>query len=94
MYDFQRGLGVPGHIPAPAEPALFGTFPPCPSKSFTADPSGPYTMCNGMYPRFIYKNHGNGIFGVQTAGAPLPDQIKYQPVSLETTTGDSSLTSS
>jgi RHS repeat-associated protein len=93
-YNFQRGLGM-GGFPSPAEPALFGTFPPCPSTSFTADdPSGPYTMCNGMYPWFIYKNHGNGIFGVQTEGAPLPDQIKYQPVSLETTTGDSSLTSS
>jgi RHS repeat-associated protein len=92
-YNFQRGLGI-GGFPAPTEPPLFGRFPPCPSTSFTADPSGPYTMCNGMYPWFIYKNHGNGVFGVQTAGAPLPDQIKYQPVPLETTAGDSSLTAS
>src|SRR6266481_9208579 len=33
MYDFQRGLGI-GGLTAPAEPALFGTFPPCPPTSF------------------------------------------------------------
>jgi hypothetical protein len=93
LYDFQQGLGLSG-FPAPVEPPLFGPFPPCPTTPFTADSSGPYTMCSGMYPWFVYKNHGNGNFGVQTAGAPRPDQIMYQPVPLETTTGDSSLTSS
>ena len=87
IYNLQWGLGVAGHIPAPPEPALFGTFPPCPSTSFSANSYSPYTMCHGMYPWFIYKNHGNGVFGVQTAGAPLPDQIKYQPIPLEIDTG-------
>jgi RHS repeat-associated protein len=92
-YDFQQGLGAfSGHL-APPEPPLFGTFPPCPTTSFTADPSGPYTMCTGMYPWFIYKNHGNGRFGRQTVGAALPDQINYQPVPLEPTSGESSLNS-
>ena len=46
---------------------------------------GPYTRCEGLYPWFIYKNTGNGTF----ASSPV---IKYQPVPLESDTGDSSIT--
>lgn len=44
----------------------------------------PYERCNGLYPWFIYKNHGNGAF----ASTPV---IKYQPAPLESDTGDSAL---
>ncbi|MGJ0492828.1 toxin TcdB middle/N-terminal domain-containing protein [Methylobacter sp.] len=44
----------------------------------------PYTRCEGLYPWFIYKNQGNGVF----ATTPV---IKYQPVQLESDFGDSSL---
>jgi len=40
----------------------------------------------GLYPWFIYKNNGRGQF----ATTPI---IKYQPVPLESTSGDSSLNS-
>jgi RHS repeat-associated protein len=71
-------------------------------------PNHPYTMCGGMFPWMVYLNHGRGSFGkerpVQPAtnesrGAqhetwgPLPDYILYQPIPLETTAGDSSVTS-
>jgi hypothetical protein len=95
-YNLQQGTGIIDQPPAPVEPALFGTFPPCPvpSVSGTGVP-GPYTMCGGMYPWFVYKNHGNGVFGIisTTGPSPLPDRIIYQPVPIETTTGDSALTS-
>ena len=45
---------------------------------------GPYTRCEGLYPWFIYKNTGNGTF----ASSPV---IKYQPIPLESDTGDSSI---
>ncbi|MBA3405681.1 MAG: hypothetical protein H0U13_13540, partial [Gemmatimonadaceae bacterium] len=45
----------------------------------------PYRMCNGVYPWFIFKNRGNGNF----SDTPI---IKYQPVPLESDTGDSALT--
>lgn len=45
----------------------------------------PYSRCEGLYPWFIYKNLGNGVF----ASAPT---IKYQPLPLESDTGDSALT--
>ena len=44
----------------------------------------PYTRCAGLYPWFIYKNQGNGVF----ATTPI---IKYQPVPLESDQGDSDL---
>jgi RHS repeat-associated protein len=44
----------------------------------------PYTRCDGLYPWFIYKNQGNGVF----ASAPI---IKYQPIPLESDAGDSAL---
>ncbi|HWU91506.1 MAG TPA: toxin TcdB middle/N-terminal domain-containing protein, partial [Kofleriaceae bacterium] len=44
----------------------------------------PYTRCEGLYPWFIYKNHGNGVF----ATTPI---IKYQPIPLESDQGDSAL---
>ena len=44
----------------------------------------PYMRCEGLYPWFIYKNTGNGTF----ASSPV---IKYQPVPLESDTGDSSI---
>ncbi len=94
VYNMQWGNGVPGHLPAPAEPPLFGNFPPCPTVPYS-DAWGSnttYTMCNGMYPWFVYKNKGQGMFGDSHTGAVLPDLILYQPTPLETTTGDSSIT--
>lgn len=44
----------------------------------------PYERCQGLYPWFIYRNQGAGIF----ASTPT---IKYQPVPLESDNGDSSL---
>ncbi|MFN0246110.1 MAG: toxin TcdB middle/N-terminal domain-containing protein [Kofleriaceae bacterium] len=44
----------------------------------------PYTRCDGLYPWVIFKNQGNGVF----ATTPI---IKYQPIPLESDTGDSSL---
>lgn len=82
---------------APIEPALFGKWPACPTPSgYTAypnDPYKPYTMCGGMFPWFVYKNKGNGVFGAQQSGQLVPDEIHYQPIPLETTSGDSSVTS-
>lgn len=93
VYNLQQGNGLPNNIPAPLEPQLFGSFPPCPTQSTPGlDIFRPYTMCGGMYPWFVYKNHGNGVFGVVSANSlPLPDRIIYQPVPLETDTGDSAL---
>ncbi len=101
-YDLQWG-NLEG---APQEPSIFGAFPPCPSTPYSADPgnwqSEPYTMCGGMFPWFVYKNHGNGVFGTARPGGsgttheswgPLPTQIIYQPIALETATGESSVTS-
>ena len=101
-YDLQWG-NLEG---APQEPSIFGGFPPCPSTPYSADPanwqSEPYTMCGGMFPWFVYKNHGNGVFGTARPGGsgtthgswgPLPTQIIYQPIALETATGESSVTS-
>jgi hypothetical protein len=45
----------------------------------------PYRMCNGLYPWFIFKNRGDGNF----ADTPI---IKYQPIPLESDSGDSALT--
>lgn len=44
----------------------------------------PYARCQGLYPWMIYKNTGNGTF----ASTPT---IKYQPVPLESDSGDSSM---
>jgi RHS repeat-associated protein len=44
----------------------------------------PYSRCEGLYPWFVYKNLGNGHF----ATTPV---IKYQPVPLESDTGDSAM---
>lgn len=95
-YDIEQGnLTTGGLLPDP-EPALFGTWPPCPGAevdrlptwSSTSEPPsgyrGPYTRCEGLYPWFIYKNQGNGAF------ATTPE-IKYQPVPLESDQGDSNL---
>jgi RHS repeat-associated protein len=46
----------------------------------------PYERCEGLHPWLIYKNQGRGQF----ATTPV---IKYQPVPLESTSGDSGLTS-
>ncbi len=101
-YDLQWG----NLEDAPQEPLIFGEFPACPSTPYSADPanwqSEPYTMCGGMFPWFVYKNHGNGVFGTARPGGsgtaheswgPLPTQIIYQPIPLETATGESSVTS-
>ncbi|MBX3159707.1 MAG: hypothetical protein KF773_27300 [Deltaproteobacteria bacterium] len=45
----------------------------------------PYMRCQGLYPWFIYKNTGNGTF------ATTPE-IKYQPLPLESDSGDSNTT--
>ena len=45
----------------------------------------PYTRCEGLYPWFIFKNQGAGVF------ATTPT-VKYQPVPLESDQGDSGLT--
>lgn len=45
----------------------------------------PYTRCEGLYPWFVFKNQGNGVF-------PLSPTVKYQPVPLESDQGDSGLT--
>jgi RHS repeat-associated protein len=102
-YDLRQGnLIFPS--PAPLEPLIFGTFPQCPSTSFTGGNwnSDQYTMCHGMFPWFVYKNHGNGKFGKDRASGsgttnatwgPEPDQILYQPSPLESSNGDSSITS-
>lgn len=100
-YDLQRG-----NYQYPQEPAIFGNFPACPSTPYAADPTNwtldPYTMCGGMFPWMIYKNHGNGVFGEPRPGGsgtahdawgPLPTKIIYQPIALETSSGESSLTS-
>lgn len=44
----------------------------------------PYTRCEGLYPWFIYKNQGNGVFKT----TPV---VKYQPVPLESDGGDSGI---
>jgi hypothetical protein len=44
----------------------------------------PYERCEGRYPWFIYKNRGAGQF----ASTPV---VKYQPVPLESSSGDSAL---
>jgi hypothetical protein len=44
----------------------------------------PYARCEGRYPWFIYRNLGRGDF----ATTPI---IKYQPVPLESSSGDSAL---
>lgn len=104
-YNLQQGA----YPDSPIEPAIFARTPwidetdndptnDCPKPSFTAypnDASKQYTMCNGMFPWFIYKNHGNGVFGIpQGKGEnPLPDKIMYQPIPLESSSGDSSITS-
>lgn len=106
LYDLQWGRGFTPAGTVPREPATFGTFPSCPSPTFTQDATGRYTMCGGMYPWFIYLNHGDATFGHRVRRGPasdgpgprpeprmLPDSIKYQPVPLESTTGDSSIVS-
>jgi RHS repeat-associated protein len=104
-YDYNLDQGdLPG---AAQEPALFqppdspNRWPDCPASSYTAFPGNPfpsdsiqpYTHCGGMFAWFVYKNKGNGQFGNPQDGAPpLPDQIVYQPIPLETSGGDSSVT--
>lgn len=44
----------------------------------------PYTRCEGLYPWFVFKNTGNGQF------ATTPT-VKYQPIPLESDTGDSNI---
>jgi RHS repeat-associated protein len=98
LYNLQQGTASG----APFEPALLGVFPQCPSASTSADSgAGQYTMCGGMYPWFVYLNHGmphvgqsRPVFGVTPQFGPAsiwPDYILYQPIALETSTGDSSI---
>jgi len=90
------------------DPPLVTGFPACPSTPFTAkpsDPNMPYTRCGGMFPWFVYKNHGNGHFGrarpkdpslpdeTHVSWGPVPDEILYQPIPLESSAGDSSMLS-
>jgi RHS repeat-associated protein len=93
-YDLQWGRGINAWYP-PQEPPLFGDFPPCPVTSYSDGTPGNYTMCGGMYPWFVYRNHGNGVFGRPGSfQAPFPDDILYEPVALEGSSADSSLTGS
>ncbi len=80
-------------FPPVEEPSVFGSAFPgqCPQDTYTSDASGRYTMCNGMYPWAIYINHGNGVFGNPSIPG-TPDSIHYEPVPLESTSADSSLT--
>jgi len=103
LYDLQWGRGFTVAGTVPQEPATFGTafadgmgrqsgidtgLPGCPSPGFTASATaGRYTMCGGMFPWFIYRNRGNGTFGI------LPDSIKYEPIPLEPDNGTSSVIS-
>ena len=94
FYDLQFGTGINGTNPQ-QEPAIFGPFMGlCPTTGSTYNAFGEYTMCGGRYPWFIYLNHG-GVFGqAPTYGSnPTPDEIVYQPMPLESDSGDSSLTS-
>jgi RHS repeat-associated protein len=115
-YDFQYGKKAPDTTinVSTAEPPIFGTFPACPpdrfpsKPSYTSDKTGAYTMCNGMYPYFVYHNNGDGSFGGPRTRAqqrnwflfstpphdswgPSPTTILYQPVPLESDSGDSAL---
>lgn len=96
VYNLVQGTGRQGctNYPPPPEPNVFGIpFPACPTAPFTSDPLGRYTMCSGMYPWAVFLNHGNGQFGTNASGAPVADYIRYQPVPLESTAADSSITS-
>jgi RHS repeat-associated protein len=91
VYNLQRGNSP--YRPYD-EPDLFGFSRgfPCPATPFSAYQSGAYTMCGGMYPWFVYKNMGGGVFGTtDTNGNPIPTTILYQPIPLETTATDSSI---
>ena len=58
-----------------------------PTDSPGARPSrAPYMRCEGLYPWLIYKNLGNGQFATSPS-------VKYQPVPLESNSGDSSFSS-
>ncbi|MEP6861711.1 MAG: toxin TcdB middle/N-terminal domain-containing protein, partial [Deltaproteobacteria bacterium] len=95
LYDLQWGRGFTVAGTVPHEPELFGhdfatgtNTAACTFPSFSANPlAGRYTMCGGMYPWFIYRNHGNGVF------ASMPDAIKYQPIPLDPDNGNSSMVS-
>jgi RHS repeat-associated protein len=94
LYNLQVNWN--GGLPIP-EPPIFGAWPACPvpsAPSTNVYSNGAYTMCGGMYPWMIYLNHGNGVFGQppSSGASPTPDRIAYQPVPLETTSGDSSIT--
>ncbi len=93
VYNLEQGMGLCGDTPPP-EPAMFGKFPKCPTSSGANPPGNAFTMCSNRYPWMIYRNHGNGQFGVASSdpATPLPDKVVYQPISLESDTGDSSLT--
>ena len=89
---------------APQEPALLGPLPACPAVSVSdGNGAGAYTMCGGMYPWMVYLNHGpprpgqsRPIFGKtpQSGTAQIwPDYTLYQPMALESDTGDSSIVS-
>ena len=94
-YNFIQG-DFGGLTGGPVEPTIFGDYPACPP-AVTSFSANTYTMCGGMYPWFVYKNFGNGTFGVPRRGigaaGRLPSSILYEPIPLETTQVDSSITS-
>lgn len=65
---------TPGNVPPSSQDPYGQAQPPTPK---------PYSRCEGLYPWLIYRNQGNGVF----ATTPI---IKYQPVPLESESGDSS----
>jgi hypothetical protein len=84
-----------------AEPNMFGStfglMGSCPTPSVpgaNAGTASSYSMCGGMFPYFVYLNHGNGWFGLSPSYSglsPAPDQVVYQPMMLESFNGDSSI---
>jgi RHS repeat-associated protein len=105
-YNLYQGDHVPGtQGDPPIEPPIFGPWANfanpggashCPAQPYSSQPLGTYTMCGGMYPWFVYKNHGNGVFGLPPTygSSPTPDFVKYQPIALEGQGASASVTSS
>ncbi|MFT3697710.1 MAG: RHS repeat-associated core domain-containing protein [Kofleriaceae bacterium] len=94
LYDLQWGRGVtssgvPQELLPDGTNLFFGMdVPHCPSPSYVANAAGGrYTMCGGMFPWFIYHNHGNGVFDAK------PNTIAYQPIPLDPDNGASSVLS-
>lgn len=92
LYNLQQGNGYnagTGYIYPEPEPSLGLSFPECPDISTSAG-SPAYSMCGGMIPWFVYRNHGGGNFGILD-GFPYADEVTYEPVALDGEAADSSI---